>query len=52
MVTGGEVFPLCVSCRNSENSVCMCVNFKILERKTVVHSGFKVNSSSIILVLS
>lgn len=43
---------LCASCRNSEKPLCTCVNFKILERKPVVHPGFEVNSSSIILVFS
>lgn len=45
MVTGMEVCPLCASCRISERSACMCVNFKILGKKSVVHLGFRVNSS-------
>jgi len=31
MATGVEVCALCASCRNSESSVCLRANFKILE---------------------
>lgn len=45
MGTEVEVCQLCLSCRKSKKSECVCENVKKLEENLVEYLDFKVNSS-------